>query len=99
MLDWPTQCLLMIIAGCIIYDLPESPHVLVYWNRPEEALNVLARVRGTTEEDEGVLYTYNAIREVVYLEKSVDQPLWRSIFWDSSEVRSTFATRVCVTLT
>lgn len=80
------QCLLMILAGIIIYDLPESPHVLVYWNRPEEALDVLARVRGTTIDDPDVRFTHNAIQEVVCLEKSVDQPIWRSLFWDSSEV-------------
>lgn len=68
----------MILAGIMVYDMPESPHVLVYWNRPEEALEVLARVRGKTTKDEEVQFTYNAIREVVALEKSVDQPMWRS---------------------
>lgn len=76
----------MILAGAIIYDMPESPHVLVYWNRPEEALEVLARVRGKTIEDEDVVFTHNAIQEVVRLEKSVNQPIWRSLFWDNSEV-------------
>lgn len=76
----------MILAGAIIYDMPESPHVLVYWNRPEEALEVLARVRGKTIEDPDVVFTHNAIQEVVQLEKSVNQPIWRSLFWDNSEV-------------
>lgn len=85
------QCLLMILAGAVVYDMPESPHVLVYWNRPDEALEVLARVRGKSIDDEGVRFTHNAIQEVVFLEKSVDQPIWRSLFWDSSEVRKSWS--------
>lgn len=76
----------MILAAAIIYDMPESPHVLVYWDRSDEALEVLARVRGKSTGDDDVVFTHNAIKQVVHLEKSVDQPVWRSLFWDNSEV-------------
>lgn len=82
------QCAFMIIAAAIIYDLPESPHVLFYWNREQEAHEVLSRLRGKPLHDAEVQSTLFAISEAVRLEKSVTQPIWRSLFWDDSEFRN-----------
>jgi hypothetical protein len=60
----------------------------MYWGREDEALETLIRVRGTDVSDPFVQKTRNDIIEVIALETSVKQPLWRSLFWDSSPVRN-----------
>ena len=82
------QCLFMLLAGAMVYDLPESPHVLYFWGREEESHDVLARLRGKPLDDAEVQSTLLAISEAVKLEKSVTQPIWRSLFWDNSEFRN-----------
>jgi hypothetical protein len=66
-----------------MFFLPESPHILMYWGRQEEASHVLSRIRGVAEDHPDVANTIRDIDLSIKLERSVQLPWWKVLFWDS----------------
>lgn len=59
----------------IIPFLPESPRWLAYNDRQEEALQVVARINGSTTDDVGVQVQFREIVDTMEYEKSKDDSL------------------------
>lgn len=55
--------------------LPESPRWLVYQDRNDEALKVIARVHGTSSDDAQVQVQYREIMDTLNYEKSQGRTL------------------------
>ena len=62
-------------AIIVLFFLPESPRWLCYQDRHAEALKVIAKVHGTSEDDAGVQVQYREITDTLRYEKDEGRSL------------------------
>ncbi|KAK7413250.1 hypothetical protein QQX98_007838 [Neonectria punicea] len=85
---WRIPTLLQGFPPCLVLILipflPESPRWLIYNDREEEALDIIARLNGTTRDDAGVQVQYREIIDTLAYEKSDGKSLgFREIVRDA----------------
>lgn len=76
---WRIPSLLQAVPGTcamiVIFFLPESPRWLIYKDRHDEALNVLARINATPHSDPKVQVQYQEIADTIAFEKAEGRKL------------------------
>lgn len=69
------QAIPPLLAIIILFFLPESPRWLVYNDRRDEALEVLAKINGADKEDSDVQLQYREIIDTLEYEKTDGQSM------------------------
>ena len=72
------QCIILVAILGLLFLIPETPRWLASHDRPDECLQVLARIAGTSETDVEVQRLHTTITETVAFENS-RQAGWRDI--------------------
>lgn len=72
------QCAILFGILGLLFLIPETPRWLAAHDRPEECLKVLARIAGTSEDDQEVRRLHTVITETVAFENS-RQAGWKDI--------------------
>ncbi|OTB09492.1 hypothetical protein M426DRAFT_50479 [Hypoxylon sp. CI-4A] len=94
------QCIFPLLAFLLTIDMPESPRVLYYWGKIDEADRVLCRLHGVTgapEDNHETALEKQTILDNIEFEHSLEQTTgitWRNIFWDNSAMRN--SRRLCI---
>jgi MFS family permease len=69
------QLVFACIIGPILLFIPESPRWLLLVDRDEEAIRVVARLAGTTPQDELATTEYRSIKSAIRLERESRVPI------------------------
>ena len=69
------QAIPPLLAIIILFFLPESPRWLVYNDRRDEALEVLAKINGADKDDSDVQLQYREIIDTLEYEKTDGQSM------------------------
>jgi MFS family permease len=78
------QCVPIIVMICLLTIIPETPRWLAAHDRPEECLQVLARIQGTSVDDPDVRVLHSVITQTVAYETSIGSGSWKDILNEDS---------------
>ncbi|KXJ87940.1 sugar transporter STL1 [Microdochium bolleyi] len=78
------QCFCIIPMLIIVMFIPETPRWLASHDRPDESLQVLARIHATSTDDIEVRRMHSAIVQTVAIEASVGAGSWKDLFKNDS---------------
>ncbi len=68
----------------LLFVIPETPRWLAAHDRPEECLQVLARIQGTSTDDPQVQVLHSVITQTVAYETSIDAGSWKDLLKEDS---------------
>ncbi|KAH9427269.1 hypothetical protein MCOR02_012175 [Pyricularia oryzae] len=78
------QCFCIIPMLFIITIVPETPRWLASHDRPDESLQILARIHGTSTDDVEVRRMHSVIMQTVAIESSVSSGGWKDLLKSDS---------------
>ncbi|KAF5001857.1 hypothetical protein FGRMN_704, partial [Fusarium graminum] len=78
------QCVPIIVIMGLLTLIPETPRWLAAHDRPEECLQVLARIQGTSIEDPDVKMLHSVITQTVAYETSIGSGSWKDLLKEDS---------------
>ncbi|KAM0347757.1 hypothetical protein ACHAPU_004772 [Fusarium lateritium] len=78
------QCVPIAVIIGLLTLIPETPRWLAAHDRPEECLQVLARIQGTSIEDPDVKMLHSIITQTVAYETSIGSGSWKDLFKEDS---------------
>lgn len=73
------QCVCILPMMGLLLLIPETPRWLASHDKPDECLQVLARMRSTSTDDEEVLRLHDSILQAVALESSIGTGRWKDL--------------------
>lgn len=73
------QCIFLVPMLFLIWIIPETPRWLAAHDRPEEALEVLKRLRGGTMDEAAIAGLHADILNTVALESSIKAGSWKDL--------------------
>ncbi|KAI1040582.1 hypothetical protein LB505_006549 [Fusarium chuoi] len=78
------QCVPILAIMGLLFVIPETPRWLAAHDRPEECLNVLARIQGTSTDDPQVQVLHSVITQTVAYETSIGAGSWKDLLKEDS---------------
>ncbi|CCT68336.1 related to sugar transporter [Fusarium fujikuroi] len=78
------QCVPILAIMGLLFVIPETPRWLAAHDRPEECLQVLARIQGTSTDDPQVQVLHSVITQTVAYETSIDAGSWKDLLKEDS---------------
>ncbi|CEF75734.1 unnamed protein product [Fusarium graminearum] len=78
------QCVPIFVMICLLKFIPETPRWLAAHDRPEECLQILARIHGTSVDDPDVRLLHSVITQTVAYETSIGSGSWKDLLKEDS---------------
>ncbi|KAI1012946.1 hypothetical protein LB503_001563 [Fusarium chuoi] len=78
------QCVPILAIVGLLFVIPETPRWLAAHDRPEECLQVLARIHGTSTDDPQVQVLHSVITQTVAYETSIGAGSWKDLLKEDS---------------